>query len=132
MVRGGKTVNEGQGIRVGSWRTSVDGVFVDTFALGGDSTMRLADGVLKVFPRRAIPLCTATVRWPQVLPQLRAVLERGYVTKKYRFHEFFALMRDPADRSRYNATELRLIDTLRDGPLSIFCLKEEKHFGYSP
>ena len=131
MVRGGKTVNEGQGIRVGSWRTSVDGVFVDTFALGGDSTMRLVEGTLKVFPRRAIPLCTAAVRWPRVLPQLRKVLERGYVTKKYRFHEFFALMHDPADRSRYNATELRLIDALRDGPISIFHLKEEKHFGYS-
>ena len=132
MVRGGKTVNEGQGIRIGSWRTSVDGVFVDTFALGGDSTMRMVDGALQVFPRRAIPLCTAAVRWPQVLPQLREVLERGYVTRKYRFHEFFMLMRDPADRSRYNATENRLIDALRDGPLSIFCLKEEKKFGYSP
>ena len=131
MVRGGMTVNEGQGIRVGTWRTSVDGVFVDTFALGGDSTMRLTDGVMRVFSRRAIPLCTAAARWPQVLPQLREVLEKGYVTNKYRFHEFFALMHDPADRSRYNATELRLIDTLRDGPLSIFRLKEEIKFGYS-
>ena len=80
MVRGGKTVNVGQGIRVGGWRTSVEGVFVDTFALGGDSTMRLEKGVLKVFPRRAIPLCTASARWPQIRPMLQEVLRTGYVS----------------------------------------------------
>lgn len=125
MVRGGRTVNVGQGIRVGGWRTSVDGVFVDTFALGGDSTMRLVKGELKVFPRRAIPLCSAASRWPQIKPMLRKLTERGYATEKYQFHEFFALMKDPADRSRYSAGELRLIDLLRDGPMSIFRLKEE-------
>ena len=131
MVCSGSTVNAAQGIRVGTWHTSVDGVFVDTFALGGDSTMRLEDGALKVLPRRAIPLCTAAVRWPQVLPMLRDVLKNGYASNKYRFHEFFVLMRDPADRSRYNRQELRLIDLLRDGPLSIFHLKEEKKISLS-
>ena len=130
MVRGGKTVNEGQGIRVGGWRTSVDGVFVDTFALGGDSTMRLVKGELKVFPRRAIPLCTAASRWPQVLPMLRTVLANGYASEKYQFHEFFALMKDPADRSRYSKQELRLIDMLRDGPASVYSLKEERGFSF--
>ena len=131
MVRGGKTVNVGQGIRVGGWRTSVDGVFVDTFALGGDSTMRIEKGALKVLPRRAIPLCTASARWPQIKPMLRNILENGYATKKYQFHEFFALMKDPADRSRYSAQELRLTDLLRDGPISIFSLKEERGFSFS-
>ena len=131
MVRGGTTVNVGQGIRVGEWRTSVDGVFVDTFALGGDSTMRIENGALKVFPRRAIPLCTAAARWPQIVPMLREVLQKGYPSKKYRFHEFFARMKDPADRSRYSASELRLADALRDGPLSVYHLKEEKKLGVS-
>ncbi len=128
MVRGGKTVNVGQGIRVGGWRTSVDGVFVDTFALGGDSTIRLEKGRLKVLPRRAIPLCTAASRWPQILPMLREVMHMGYASDKYQFHEFFALMRDPADRSRFNTQELRLIDLLRDGPISAYRLKEELGF----
>jgi N-methylhydantoinase A/oxoprolinase/acetone carboxylase beta subunit len=35
-------------------------------------------------------------------------------------------MKDPADRSRYGREELRLVDALRDGPLSVLCLKEEK------
>ena len=126
MVRGGKTVNAGQGIRVGGWRTSVDGVFVDTFALGGDSTIRVERGVLKVHDRRAIPLCTAASRWPQIVPMLREVLQNGYPHEKYQFHEFFALMKDPADRSRYSAQELKLTDLLRDGPLSVYALKEEK------
>ncbi len=131
MVCDGKTVNAGQGIRVGGWRTSVDGVFVDTFALGGDSTMRIEKGVLKIFPRRSIPLCTAASRWPQVLPMLRQVLQMGYPSAKYSFHEFFVLMKDPADRSRYSREELRLTDLLRDGPLSVYCLKEEKGFSFS-
>ena len=129
MVCGGKTVNEAQGIRVGGWRTSVDGVFVDTFALGGDSTIRIEKGVLTVHPRRAIPLCSAAARWPQIVPMLRDVLQNGYSTERYRFHEFYALMRDPADRGRYSAQELKLVDALRDGPLSVFRLKEEKGLG---
>ena len=131
MVRGGQTVNVGQGIRVGEWRTSVDGVFVDTFALGGDSTMRIENGRLEVFPRRAIPICTAAARWPQILPMLRDVLQKGYSSKKYRLQEFFVLMKDPADRSRYSAQELRLTDVLQDGPLSIYRLKEELKVGFS-
>ena len=131
MVCGGKTVNAERGIRVGGWRTSVDGVFVDTFALGGDSTIRFEKGELKVLPRRAIPLCTASARWPQILPQLREVMKNGYCSELYQFHEFFALLRDPADRSRYSAGELRLTDALRDGPLSVYCLKEEKRIGVS-
>ena len=131
MVRGGKTVNVGQGIRVGGWRTSVDGVFVDTFALGGDSTIRMEKGKLTVQARRAIPLCTAASRWPQILPMLRTVMEQGYLSEKYHFHEFFALMRDGADRSRYSAHELRLIDLLRDGPRSVFNLKEEQGISVS-
>ena len=131
MVCGGATVNVDRGIRVGGWRTSVDGVFVDTFALGGDSTIRLEKGVLKLFPRRAIPLCTAAARWPQILPMLREVQQNGYNSDKYQFHEFFALQHDPAERSRYTAGELRLIDTLRDGPLSVYHLKEQKKLGVS-
>ena len=131
MVCAGRTVNADRGIRVGGWRTSVDGVFVDTFALGGDSTMRFEKGELKVLARRAIPLCTASARWPQVLPQLREVMKNGYASELYQFHEFFALMHDPADRSRYSAGELRLTDALRGGPLSVYSLKEEKKIGVS-
>ena len=126
MVRDGKTVNVGQGIRVGGWRTSVDGVFVDTFALGGDSTMRIEKGELKVFPRRAIPLCTASARWPQIKPMLRDVLEHVPYSERFWFHEFFVLMKDQTDRSRYSALELKLTDILRDGPRSVYSLKEEK------
>lgn len=131
MVRGGATVNAAQGIRVGGWRTSVDGVFVDTFALGGDSTIRMEKGKLQVLARRAIPLCTASARWPQILPQLRDVMRDGYISDRYQFHEFFALMRQPADRSRYTAQELRLIDTLKDGPLSVLNLKEARGMSLS-
>ena len=129
MVRGGKTVNAERGIRIGGWRTSVEGVFVDTFALGGDSTIRLEKGKLKVLPRRAIPLCSASSRWPQILPMLRDVLEKGCVSDRLPFYEFFALIKDPADRSRYSAQELRLTDALRDGPLSIYRLNEEMGIG---
>ena len=132
MVRGGRTVTAERGIRVGGWRTSVDGVFVDTFALGGDSTIRLVKGELKVLARRAIPLCTAAARWKQIVPMLRDVLRGGYASDRYQFHEFFALMREPADRSRYSAQELRLTDLLRDGPLSVFRLKEEMGLSLFP
>lgn len=120
MVRGGSAVSEGQGIRVGGWCTSVDGVFVDTFALGGDSTIRMEKGVLTVQQRRAVPLCTAASRWPErIKPMLRELLAYGAYSDRFHLHEFYVLLRAPADRSRYTKQELRLTDALAEGPCSL-------------
>jgi N-methylhydantoinase A/oxoprolinase/acetone carboxylase beta subunit len=65
-----KPVMADSGIRIGGWRTHVKGVFVDTFALGGDSAVRLKGDQVSIFPRRVKPICSAATRWPEIKTML--------------------------------------------------------------
>ena len=118
VVMNGKAKNVGQGIKIGGWRTSVDGVYVDTFALGGDSTIRMEKGELKILPRRCIPLCTASSRWPSVKPMLDNLIESGEHSK-FPLYEFLCLVTEPKDTAKYDEYELKLIDLLKSGPCSL-------------
>jgi N-methylhydantoinase A/oxoprolinase/acetone carboxylase beta subunit len=66
VVRGGKPVMADKGIQIGGWQTYVKGIFVDTFALGGDSAVRVKNEKLQLSPRRVMPICAASVRWPEI------------------------------------------------------------------
>ena len=105
------------GIRIGGWQTHVKGVFVDTFALGGDSNVLIEEDVLRLKERRVVPLCVAATRWPDVVkPSLKKLLSSKR-RSHFPLHEFFYLVHEPQDRSHYNQAELTLIDALRDGPI---------------
>ena len=125
VVSGSRPVMAGDGIQIGGWRTHVKGVFVDTFALGGDSAIRLFGESLKVFPRRVMPICAASSRWPEIKTMLTELL--GHVhPSQFPLHEFFYLVREPADPKRYNTDELALIEALRAGPCILSGLKETR------
>lgn len=123
IVRGHKPVMADDGIQIGGWRTHVKGVFVDTFALGGDSAVRLKDEKVEISPRRVMPLCSAARRWPEIKTMLSELLTD---TRRSLFpvHEFFYLVREPADLKRYNKDELALIEALRKGPCMLLRLEE--------
>lgn len=123
MVVDGMTKNVTSGINIGGWRTSVEGVFVDTFALGGDSTIRFEKGELKLFARRCIPLCTAASRFPQVVTQLQKLIDSKDASK-YPLYEFLYLIGEPKNAARYNNQELKMVEILREGPCSLHELKE--------
>ncbi|MDR3311211.1 MAG: hydantoinase/oxoprolinase family protein [Oscillospiraceae bacterium] len=123
VVRGGKPVAAARGIRLGGWQTSVRGVYVEPFALGGDSTIRAADGKLRLFPRRATPLCVAASRFPQIKPALAELLDRGHINR-FPLHEFYVLVREPAEQKSYGSRELALIRALRSGPVMLENLEE--------
>ncbi|MCL2126022.1 MAG: hypothetical protein FWH33_08570 [Oscillospiraceae bacterium] len=124
-VRGGKPAMADNGIRIGGWRTHVKGVFIDTFALGGDSTVRMEGGAARLFPRRAMPICMAASRWPDVVPMLRDLLHKKH-TNLFPLHELFYLVHEPADLGRYGSYEIRLIDELRNGPCLLGKIRESK------
>lgn len=115
VVNNGKPVMADSGVQIGGWRTYVKGVFVDTFALGGDSAVRIKDENVKIFPRRVMPICVASQRWPEIKTLLTELLSD---TRKSQFplHEFLYLVREPADPKRYDEDELDLIEALRKGP----------------
>jgi N-methylhydantoinase A/oxoprolinase/acetone carboxylase beta subunit len=103
------------GICIGGWRTQVKGVFMDTFALGGDSVIRIQDGKLELCTRRVLPLCVAATKWPGIKHTLRQLLKENK-TDSLPLHEFLYLVREPKDVSRYNSHEIALCDALRAGP----------------
>ena len=65
------------GVRIGKWDTFVQGLFVDTFGLGGDSGVRVVGDKLELESERVMPLCVAAQRYPQLLPYLHREAERG-------------------------------------------------------
>jgi N-methylhydantoinase A/oxoprolinase/acetone carboxylase beta subunit len=124
VVRGGRPVAAEGGIKLGGWSTAVRGVFVDPFALGGDSAVRVSDGVPRLFARRATPLCVAASRFPEIIPALSALLDKKHVNR-YPLHEFFYLVREPGRQKQYNVDETRLLERLRRGPCILERLEDE-------
>ncbi|MDR2421512.1 MAG: hydantoinase/oxoprolinase family protein [Oscillospiraceae bacterium] len=123
VIRAGRPVTAEDGIRLGGWRTSVKGVFVAPFALGGDSAVRLKNGAPGLFPRRVTPVCVAASRRPEMKDALRGLLKSGHVNQ-FPLHEFFCLVREPSGRLSYDADELALIRALEKGPCMLENLRE--------
>ncbi|MCL2137447.1 MAG: hydantoinase/oxoprolinase family protein [Coriobacteriia bacterium] len=124
VVHNEQPVMADEGIMIGGWQTHVKGVYVDTFALGGDSNIRIVDDQLALLQRRVMPLCVAAVRWPQAIKSMLSNLVLSKRRSHFPLHEFFYLVKEPADRSRYNNDELALIDALQDGPIILDAIEE--------
>ena len=123
MVRGRMPLTASGGIKIGPWKTTINGVFVDTFLLGGDSAVRFAKGRLYLDGRRVIPLSFLAERFPQITEKLEK-LGRGKRTHTRMLHEFYVLQRDGEDRSGYTEEEEKLCAALREGPLLLEELAE--------
>ncbi|MCL1802518.1 MAG: hypothetical protein FWG30_02575 [Eubacteriaceae bacterium] len=124
VVHKGKPVMVEEGILLAGWRTAVKGVLVSPFALGGDSTVRLVEGRMRLFDRRSTPICVAATRWPEIKDMLRNLLKTKHVNK-FPLHEFLYLVREPAEQKSYNDDELALLERLRKGPCILENLKDE-------
>ncbi len=118
IVKDGVPAMTPDGIRIGGWRTQVKGVFMDTFALGGDSALRVKDGRLALMAHRVQPLCVAASRWPAIKEGLAQLLEDERI-HTHPLHELLFLVRSPQDTSRYSAREMALCCALENGPLML-------------
>ncbi len=117
VVSGGKAQTADDGIKVAEWATSVRGVKVYPFNLGGDSAVRLVSKEPTLFPRRVRSVCSAAVQWPQIKEQLQELIETGHHNNKFPLHEFYYLVRKPEDLSHFNAKEQKLIKSCEKGPV---------------
>ena len=118
IVKNGVPTMTPNGIRIGGWRTQVKGVFMDTFALGGDSALRIKDGRPELMARRVQPLCVAASRWPSVKSGLARLLEDER-PHTHPLHEFLYLVRSLRETSRYTTREMTLCRALENGPLML-------------
>lgn len=116
LIREGIPVSESGGVSIGQWKTFVNGLYVKTFGLGGDSGVHYRDQKLYLEEYRVIPLCIAAAQYPQVLDNLRKLEVRKHTRFLY---EHYMRIRDIEDSPRYNDFEKAFCRALQDGPLPI-------------
>ena len=96
ILQHGEPLRVNGGIHVGNWNTFVKGLFVDTFALGGDSGVRiLPEKGIYLDNRRVIPLCILAEEYPFVEQELRKMSDMG-ITSTRSIHEYYILQQDIA------------------------------------
>ncbi|MBR0463889.1 MAG: hydantoinase/oxoprolinase family protein [Clostridia bacterium] len=117
IIRDGAPQMSG-GISVGGWRTQVNGVFIDTVSLGGDTRIFIDGQRLVLGNRRVEPLCAAASRWPKVREELERLAKAGKAHTQP-VHEFLYLVRESGSDSLYTDAEKRIMDSLRGGPQMI-------------
>lgn len=118
LVKAGKPVRVRSGIQIGTWRTFVRGVQIDTFGLGGDSAVRLKDRDFQLCTDRVLPLSLLGKEHPEIIPVLQKLLDSKYIHTRP-IHEFYTLVRDVSDQPGYTEQEKAFCRALRDGPLDI-------------
>lgn len=106
------------GVQIGKWKTFVDGLYIKTIGLGGDSAIHYEEAELKLEPYRVIPLCIASEKYPVIRENLKKLLST--YSKHTRFlHEHYILIKDIDKDSHYTKEEQALCRVLKNGPLSI-------------
>lgn len=107
-----------QRIRIGGYRTQIQGVYIDTFGLGGDSQIVIKSGKLALNERRVQPLCITAEVYPEIIPQLEKLV-KSERTHSVPLHEVFYLIKEPKDMSQYSSYEKAIIEKLRKHPIML-------------
>lgn len=61
IIRGKRVELSPDGATIGNWKIRVKSAKLHTFGLGGDSSVRRVDGMMKIGPKRALPVCRGGV-----------------------------------------------------------------------
>ncbi len=113
------------GATVGGWQTSVQAADLRTIGLGGDSHIRLDEGnLLRVGPRRAIPLCRLGAEWPGIVRELDGAAHAGAGEMDMQPTDFLTIARPP-DGLTLTESENVILQALRDSPQSFASLRRE-------
>lgn len=118
LVTDGSPVKAKNGVAIGKWKTFVDGIYLKTFGLGGDTAIHYNDDKVFLEDYRIIPLCVAADKYPNMIENLRNLVEN--VSKHTRFlHEHYMLIKDISKEERYTQEEKAFCDVLKQGPVMI-------------
>ena len=125
FIRNTEPLRVNGGIHIGNWNTFVKGLFVDTFALGGDSGIvyTMATGIY-VDNRRTIPLCVFANEYPYVKEELaRFVFEETSTTRP--IYEYYMLVDEPKEGDGLTSFDLEIVEALREKPLNLMNLSHK-------
>ena len=91
------------GIHIGQWKTMVQGLYVDTFGLGGDTAVRYKNNHVYLDTIRVIPISILASQYEHILPTLRNLAENQISHSRW-IHEFYVLQKDISEKK---ATPMR-------------------------
>lgn len=127
MIRKGRPLAAKKGVSIGKWKTTVQGLYVDTFLLGGDSAVRHDKNRLYLDGERVIPLSMLQESYPNIVDRLHELIERHEITLRHTrmIHEFYVLQKSIKGCSGYTEQEQLLCSVLEEhGPLNVEVLAE--------
>ena len=118
-------------VRIGGWSTFLHGLFLETFALGGDTgvsykpyrymaenkTPPSADEAVTLKTRRVVPVCILASEHPEILPELRE-LEKYPAEDAFAF-AYLVLQHGLTRPEEYTEREQRAIGLLAERPLTV-------------
>ena len=117
FIRGNMPVSVVDGVRIGKWKTFVNGLYIKTFGLGGDTAVHYNDWGVFLEDYRVVPLCVAADKHPQIIENLKNIDAHRH---SMYLHEHYILVRDIAninENPRYSAEEKAFCAALAGGPL---------------
>lgn len=127
ILKNGEPLRVNGGIHIGNWNTFVKGLFVDTFALGGDSGVRITptEGI-HLDNRRVIPLCIMAETCPYIEQELQEMVQFE-VTSTRSIHEYYILQQDIDELPGFSPEEHQICRALKERPLNMRDLCEAIH-----
>ena len=105
------------GVMIGRWRTYVNGLYVKTIGLGGDSAIHYDEDKIFLEPYRVVPLCIAARKYPVILEHLRMLADEGITNQRYPY-EHYLPVKDISGNTSYNEKERAFCEALKNGPIS--------------
>jgi N-methylhydantoinase A/oxoprolinase/acetone carboxylase beta subunit len=116
LIKDGEPVKAATGITIGRWRTLVDGLYIKTVGLGGDTAVHYNKEGIFLEEYRIVPLSTAAKTYPHIVDNLVS-LPPGM--RKFRGHpyEHYTLIKDITGSPRYSDGEKELCTALKERPL---------------
>jgi len=117
FIRDNVPVSVVDGVRIGKWKTFVNGLYIKTFGLGGDTAVHYNDSGIFLEDYRVVPMCVAAATYPQIITNLKYIDEHRH---SMYLHEHYILVRDIANintNPRYTAEEKAFCAALTRGPL---------------
>jgi N-methylhydantoinase A/oxoprolinase/acetone carboxylase beta subunit len=131
ILRNGKPRLDPEGALIGGWRTRVKAVDIMTSGIGGDSRIIVTKDGFTLSPLRVVPLCVASMRYPQIVEGLKAVAA-NMPRQRTRYYdvnlipqlvEFFVFSKE-VPGIELSSIDKAFIATVRKGPITIFGIAE--------
>lgn len=118
LIQNGDPVKITDGVRIGKWKTFVNGLYIHTFGLGGDTAIHYNDTGIFLEEYRVVPLCVAAQKYPSIIGNLQNLLNSA--TKHTHFlHEHYLPVKDISGNPRYTSDEKLFCAALQNEPLAL-------------